>query len=113
MSSPITPLQSPLGEHSSTVPSTVSARAAGSFSSELAASERASAVEVLRAGPPAEVLAQMAAAARNYDQLQQEGRELRFSLPDGDGRVKIELHDTALGATDVSGAQALDIVAGS
>ena len=111
MSSPITPLQS-VG-HSSTVAPMAATRAVGSFSTELAASERASAVEVLRGGPPADLIAQMDAAGSIHEQMQQEGRELRFSLPDGGGRVRIELLDATLGTTTtVSGAQALDIAAG-
>jgi hypothetical protein len=113
MSSPITPLQSPLGEHSSNASSIAPARAGGSFSTELAASERASAVEVLRAGPPPEVIAQMASAAGVHEQLQREGRELRFLLPETHGRVRIELFDADLGAAStISGAEALEIAAG-
>jgi len=112
MSSQITPLQS-VG-HSSNVSPLPTASAAGSFASELAISERAGAVEVLRGGPPADVLAQMANAGDIHDRLQQEGRELRFSLPEAGGRVTIELLDSTLAtATMVSGVEALEIAAGS
>ncbi len=111
MSSQITPLQS--AGQSSTVSPLASAPGAGSFASELASSERAGAVEVLRGGPPADVVAQIAAAGDIHERLQQEGRELRFSLPEAGGRVTIELLDsTLLSSTAVSGVEALDIAAG-
>lgn len=113
MNSPITPLQSPQGPHRLAVAADSAARDAPAFALELASSEGAGAIEVMRAEPPAEVFSQIAAAGRMHDRLQQEGRELRFSLDGPDASLQIEMHDLESGgATTVSSAEAIDIAAG-
>jgi hypothetical protein len=108
ISSPITPLHSAGSAQSSTEPS---AAVGGSFASELAASERASCVDVLRSEPPTDVLEQVAAAAGVHEQLGREDREVRFSLLEPHG-VRIELLE-ADGARTLSAAQALELGRGS
>jgi hypothetical protein len=107
------PLKGPEGSHSITASAPAVKSEGGTFASELEASERAGTVEVQRSAPPLEVLDQMAAAARVHDQMQQEGRELRFSVDGSVAGVAIELHDAETDTTTaLTSAQALDIAAG-
>ncbi len=44
-------------------------------------------------GPPAEVLDRMAQAARTYERLSAQGRELRFVHDEASGSTVVEVHD--------------------
>jgi hypothetical protein len=110
MSSPILPIGGPPAP-----PTPPSSRAgnAAAFVSELDAPHGTLTIEAGRGGPPPEVLAEMAAAARVHESLSARGRELRFTPAAGGGRVGAELIDTAAGtARAVSLSEALDISAG-
>jgi hypothetical protein len=112
MSSPILPIEGPSGPYSPTSTASQAGADADAFRSVLAASERTLAIEVARSGPAPEVLEQIAAAGRIYDELRESGRELRFHVGQ-DGRVTIDLADTEKNTVrTVSVAEALEITAG-
>ncbi|HXA53754.1 MAG TPA: hypothetical protein VNV37_02660 [Solirubrobacteraceae bacterium] len=72
------------------------------------------ALDTLPASPPPEVLAQMASAARTYEQLSGQGRELRFARDAHSGRTRIEVRDRDGNVlTTLSPAQALAVAAGA
>lgn len=76
-------------------------------------SEEAVALQTLPSNPPPEVLSQMAGAARAYDELAAQGRELRFAQDASSGRTEIEVRDRAGNLLSrLSPAQALDLAAG-
>jgi len=78
-----------------------------------AAAQAAIAVQTLPSSPPAEVLAQMAQAARTHTELQSQGRELRFVRDEQSGRTRVEVRDRAGNVLKtLSPAQALDVAAG-
>ena len=71
-------------------------------------------LEAIPSSPPPEVLAQMASAARTYDQLSSQGRELRFARDADSGRTTIEVRDRSGNVLKrLSPAQALDVAAGA
>ena len=97
MSSPIVPTQSSTGAESPArvVPERTTRAAADKASSSSWAEQLESAVSKRAAsdGPPAEVLDQMAHAARTYEALSAQGHELRIVRDDASGRSGIEVHD--------------------
>jgi hypothetical protein len=115
MSSPIIPIEGPLGPHTATTTTAVAADAAvcvGTLASELAAGETQLAIIASRGGPPPEVLDQIATAATIEEQLRETGQQLRFGATDA-GRTRIELQDRD-GNTlrSVSTAEAFELAAG-
>ena len=70
-------------------------------------------VHALPSSPPAEALRQVQAAARRYEWLQENGRELRFCVDRDTRRVRIEVRD--LDGRLLRGiplSQALDAISG-
>jgi len=131
MSSPIVPAPGPLGPPPSTqdrpagpgVAASTGIGDVGSFIAELAAGVSALSIAAGRnpdrvvdavAGPPPEVLDQIAAAGRIGEQLRDAGHELRFFTPSDGGRVTIEVHDRDGNSVGrISPAAALELAAGS
>jgi hypothetical protein len=71
-------------------------------------------MDALPASPPPEVLEQMADAARTYEDLSGQGRELRFATDAQSGRTRIEVRDRAGRVLQtLSPAQALAVAAGA
>ena len=67
-----------------------------------------------QAGPPPELRAEMAQAAKVAEELRAQGRELRFERDDRSGRIRVELRDLDGNVLRVvSGTQALDIARGA
>ncbi len=63
--------------------------------------------------PPHEVLQQMGQAARVYDTLHTQGRELHFAHDEASGRMKIEVRDTRGNVLRMlSPSEALQVAAG-
>lgn len=112
MSSPIMPIQGPLGPSHPTMPARDQTVDPAAFQTELAASSQWLDDESVQAGPPREVLDQIEAAGRISRQLRETGHEMRFSVEQG-GRVKIELQDGE-GKTvrSLLATEALDIAVG-
>jgi hypothetical protein len=119
MSSPINPPQTiaqpapPTG--GTAIPSTPptssgpARRTGAPFALELAA-----ALDTLPSSPPQEVLDQMAGAARTYEALSSQGRELRFARDEQSGRTRVEVRDRAGNVLKtISPAQALAVAAGA
>jgi hypothetical protein len=100
MSSPIPPIQGPPTLPGHTIDNPRSSAATG--------------IDAGCAGPPPEVLDQVAAAGQIGEQLREAGHELRFFPSSDGGRVRIEVHDrdgNTLGT--LSPAAALELAAGS
>lgn len=77
-----------------------------------AALQTAGAARAAADGPPEEVMAQVAAAARRCDELAAQGRAVRFDDA-APGRVRIEVRDDAGRVTEaLTPAQALDVALG-
>jgi hypothetical protein len=111
MSSPIAPIQSPAGA-APLGAATASVRAAGPAAP--AALRSSVALDTIPAGPPPEVLDQMAGAAQVYERLSAQGRELRFARDEASGRTTIEVRDRRGNILKrLSPAQALDVAAGA
>ena len=67
-----------------------------------------------QAGPPPELKAEMAAAAKVAADLHAQGRELRFEHDDTTGRIRVELRDLEGNVLRViPPSQALDIARGA
>jgi len=112
MSSPIVPIQGPSGPPESMSSARALPADMGMFIAELTASSRALEVEADDAGPPPEVMDQIAAAGRISRQLGESGHELRFSEGSG-GRVTVELADSEGNAVrTMKVSEALQIAAG-
>lgn len=112
MSSPITPVQGPLGlSNPMSIPEDLLLDMAA-FASELMEGDYALDCELALGGPPPEVLDQMAEAGRISRQLRECGHELRFSTEQGEP-VTVELQDRE-GKTvrRMLVAEALEIAAG-
>jgi|SRR5580704_4323713 hypothetical protein len=114
MSSPIAPIvQNPGGTpvRGSTAAERPPARTAPSFATAL---DSSLALDAIPSSPPPEVLEQMAGAARIYEQLSAQGRELRFAREASSGRTTIEVRDRRGNFLQrLSPAQALDVAAGA
>lgn len=91
MSSPIIPIEGPLGLPTVAPPAGGNAERIGMFASELEG-ESTFALLASRGGPPPEVLEQITAAGTIEAQLRESGRQLRFTRAE-DGRTRIEIHD--------------------
>jgi len=50
-------------------------------------------VDTIPSSPPPEVHEAMGVAAQAYDKLQAEGREMRFKVNEGTGKLVVEVHD--------------------
>jgi hypothetical protein len=118
MSSPITPIDGPSGRSDISPPPTTPPARSGpvdiaAFARELAGLHRGPGVQAANEGPPPEVLAQIAGAARIHQELRRNGEELRFSLEEGNRSVQVELHDRERGhSRSLSVVEALEIAAG-
>lgn len=63
--------------------------------------------------PPVDVMREVAAAGERVERLRQNDRELRFSLNDDTGRVRIEVRDLAGGLIrEIPPSEALDAMSG-
>jgi hypothetical protein len=112
MSSPIMPIQGPVGPASPTSTRRVAGGDMNAFVAELTSSDRDLRIEAALNGPPPDVLDQIATAGRIHDQLRESGHEVRFSS-DEDGRPAIELHDRGGNTVrTMSIAEVLDVTAG-
>ena len=110
---PISRLASPARQRRMPGSASTNGNGSGSFGSTLARARlagRAKRAERMLTGPgdgpPAEVQREMVAAARVWQMLAAEGRELRFGTDEA-GRVSVELTDTAGICTDVIGSAGL------
>jgi hypothetical protein len=74
-------------------------------------------VDTIPSSPPPEVHEAMGVAAQAYDKLQASGREMRFKVQEGTGKLVVEVHDLhgkllfevpASKALDVAGGGSLD-----
>jgi hypothetical protein len=74
-------------------------------------------VDTIPSSPPPEVHEAMGVAAQAYDKLQAQGREMRFKVNQGTGKLVVEVHDLhgqllfqvpASKALDVAGGGSLD-----
>jgi hypothetical protein len=74
-------------------------------------------VDTIPSSPPPEVHEAMGVAAQAYDKLQAQGREMRFKVNQGTGKLVVEVHDLhgqllfqvpASKALDVAGGASLD-----
>jgi uncharacterized FlaG/YvyC family protein len=74
-------------------------------------------VDTIPSSPPPEVHEAMGVAAQAYDKLQDQGRQLRFKVNEGTGKLVVEVHDLhgqllfqvpASKALDVAGGGSLD-----
>jgi hypothetical protein len=113
MSSPIAPTPSPAG----TGPVLRAARVVRPGSQPpvggAAASVPSVSLSAIPSSPPQEVLDQMAGAARVYERLNSQGRELRFAHDQDNGRTTIEVRDRRGNVLkQLSPAEALDLAAG-
>jgi hypothetical protein len=114
MSSPIAPTTTP----GAIAP--IGAVNAAAQSTRSSGVHRASAIEssvsldAIPSSPPAEVLDQMASAAKIYEHLHSQGRALRFARDEASGRTTIEVRDRRGNVLkQLSPAQALDVAAGA
>jgi hypothetical protein len=74
-------------------------------------------VDTIPSSPPPEVHEAMGVAAQAYDKLQDQGRQMRFKVNEGTGKLVVEIHDLhgnllfsvpASKALDVAGGGSLD-----
>jgi flagellar protein FlaG len=64
--------------------------------------------------PPAEVLAEMEAASRRYDELRSQQRELHFTRDEAQNRVVVEVRDLEGNVLrTIPPSKALDVIAGA
>ncbi len=93
-------------------PSADGARRTG-VSFPLAPAQSAATLETFPSSPPAEVLDQMAGAARAHDALTAQGRELHFAHDGTSGRIEIEVRDAEGNVLrTLSPSEALQVAAG-
>ncbi len=113
MSSPIAP--SPITAAAQVPGTAATSRSAAPGSAyETVAMKPSVSLDAIPSSPPPEVLAQMAGAARVYDQLSSQGRELRFARDEDSGRTTIEVRDRSGNVLKrLSPSQALDVAAGA
>ena len=113
MSSPIAPTPSAAATAAAQAPSAPQ-RSAAMNGAQAAGASRPIALDALPSSPPREVLDQMAGAARVYEDLSAQGRELRFARDAASGRTQIEVRDRAGNLLrQLSPAQALELAAGA
>jgi hypothetical protein len=114
MSSPITPPQGPAAARPPRPAEAARSAAALQGAGKPFASELAVALDTVPPSPPQEVLEEMASAARNHEALRAQGRELRFSRDEQNGRTRIEVRDRSGNVLKtLSPAQALEVAAGA
>jgi hypothetical protein len=111
MSSPIAQLQNSAGGTPVRGGAAAERAPASSFASALDSSV---ALDAVPSSPPPEVLDQMASAARTYERLSAQGRELRFVHEQSSGRMALEVRDRGGNVLQrLSPAQALEVAAGA
>jgi len=112
MSSPITPPQGPVAAQP-VRPTTRPAAALQGTGAPFVLEPTVS-LDAFPSSPPPEVLDQMGSAARTYETLCSQGRELRFARDEQSGRTRIEVRDRAGNVLKtLSPAQALALAAGT
>jgi hypothetical protein len=86
---------------------------AGPAAAAEAHGNEAVAVDATPSRPPAEVLAQMEAASRRYDELQAQKRELHFTHDEQTNRVVVQVRDLEGNVLrTIPPSKALNIIAG-
>jgi hypothetical protein len=111
MSSPVTPIEAPLG--SATPPPSPDRGDAARFLAGFSSSEDEISIKAIHSEPPAEVLEEVAAAAELHTEMLEDGREVRF-LNDAQGKpVRIELHDRTGLLRTLTVTEAMELVAGA
>ena len=76
-------------------------------------SVQAAKVDTTPSRPPAEVLAEMEAASRRYDELRSQQRELHFTRDETNNRVVVEVRDLDGNVLrTIPPSKALDVIAG-
>lgn len=112
MNSPLLPTSGPSGPATRNASGAASDADPTAFATELGAHHRPLTIGARTAGPPSELLEQMADAGRLQQQLRERGEELRFSDPDH-GELSIVLHNSAaMLSRRLSVAEAFAIAAG-
>lgn len=112
MSSPLLPTSDPASITADGSSGTVPKDDFAALIAELGTSARPLTIGARTAGPPAELLEQMADAGRVHQQLRERGEELRFAAPEPGERVAIALHGADGSARSVSALEACAIAAG-
>jgi hypothetical protein len=113
MNSPLLPTSGASGPARRTTSGRDSQEEFATLVAELGASGRPLTIGARTAGPPPELLEQMAAAGRLQEQLRERGEELRFAAQRSSGRPAIRLHDSVRDSSrSVSIAEAFTIAAG-
>jgi len=70
-------------------------------------------VDTIPSSPPPEVHEAMGVAAQAYDKLQAEGRQMRFKVNEGTGKLVVEVHDLhGKLLFQVPASKALDVASG-
>jgi uncharacterized FlaG/YvyC family protein len=70
-------------------------------------------VDTIPSSPPPEVHEAMGVAAQAYDKLQDQGRQLRFKVNEGTGKLVVEVHDLhGKLLFQVPASKALDVASG-
>jgi len=74
----------------------------------------AATIDTTPSRPPAEVLAEMEAASRRYDELRSQQRELHFTRDETQNRVVVEVRDLEGNVLrTIPPSKALDVIAGA
>ncbi|MGZ4195996.1 MAG: hypothetical protein ACXVFQ_06480 [Solirubrobacteraceae bacterium] len=106
----------PVGRTPGTAPATANNTQNTAPSHAVQASDSVT-VDMIPSSPPPEVHEAMGVAAQAYDKLESEGRQLRFKVNEGTGKLVVEVHDLhgqllfqvpASKALDVAGGGSLD-----
>ena len=70
-------------------------------------------VDTIPSSPPPEVHEAMGVAAQAYDKLQDQGRQMRFKVNEGTGKLVVEVHDLhGQLLFQVPASKALDVASG-
>ncbi|MGZ4182420.1 MAG: hypothetical protein ACXVUL_17255 [Solirubrobacteraceae bacterium] len=70
-------------------------------------------VDTIPSSPPPEVHEAMGVAAQAYDKLQDQGRQMRFKVNEGTGKLVVEVHDLhGKLLFQVPASKALDVASG-
>jgi hypothetical protein len=111
MSSPILPIQGPSGPRCADCATTV-ADDVDDLLTRLNADGRALSIAVVRVGPPAEVLEQIAAAGAIEQRMRAAGQRVRF-VPAAPGeRTQAEIHDRDGSVRPLTLSEACELAAG-
>jgi len=111
MSSPILPIEGPLGPRFAGREATV-AGDVDDFLAELNAGGRALSIAVVRMGPPPEVLEQIAAAAKIDRRMRAAGQRVSFAPAGLGGRAQAEIHDHDGSVRPLTLTEACELAAG-